>query len=47
MSFSFQSSDTEDGLHMQDNIANKVNKSTNYIIAEYINKYKVSPHLKF
>jgi len=35
------SSDSKDGLHMQDNI-NKVNKSTNYIIAEYINKYKIN-----
>ncbi|EGI57314.1 PREDICTED: putative protein arginine N-methyltransferase 9 isoform X2 [Acromyrmex echinatior] len=36
------SSDSEDDLHVRDNIANKVNKSTNYIIAEYINKYKIN-----
>lgn len=42
MGFFFQTSNIEDGLHVQDNIADKVNKSTNYIIAEYINKYKVS-----
>ncbi|XP_024882585.1 protein arginine N-methyltransferase 9-like [Temnothorax curvispinosus] len=34
------SSDSEDDLHVRDNIAN--NKSTNYIIAEYINKYKIN-----
>ncbi|XP_011858120.1 PREDICTED: uncharacterized protein LOC105555698 isoform X2 [Vollenhovia emeryi] len=36
------SSNSNDGLHMRDNRANKVNKSTNYIIAEYINKYKIN-----
>ncbi|XP_011707717.1 PREDICTED: putative protein arginine N-methyltransferase 9 isoform X1 [Wasmannia auropunctata] len=36
------SSDSEDGLHVRDNIASKVNKSTNYVIAEYINKYKIN-----
>ncbi|KAL6265295.1 hypothetical protein P5V15_002075 [Pogonomyrmex californicus] len=34
--------DSEDSMYTRDNTTNKVNKSTNYVIAEYINKYKIN-----
>ncbi|XP_011172051.1 uncharacterized protein LOC105204607 isoform X2 [Solenopsis invicta] len=34
--------DSKDDLHMWHDIANKMNKSRNYIIAEYINKFKIN-----
>ncbi|XP_029661156.1 protein arginine N-methyltransferase 9-like [Formica exsecta] len=37
-----KSSDNEDNPHSRNNTANKVNKSTNYIVAEHINKYKIN-----
>lgn len=43
--FFFQSSDSEDNPDMWNNTTNKINKSTNYIVAEHINKYKAS-HLR-
>ncbi|XP_025263175.1 protein arginine N-methyltransferase 9 isoform X2 [Camponotus floridanus] len=36
------SSDSEDNPAMRNNTTNKINKSTNYIIAEHINKYKIN-----
>ncbi|XP_012522891.1 protein arginine N-methyltransferase 9 [Monomorium pharaonis] len=35
-------SDSERDLHMWDNISDKINKSTNYVIAKHINKYKIN-----
>ncbi|XP_011639145.1 uncharacterized protein LOC105428490 isoform X4 [Pogonomyrmex barbatus] len=34
--------DSEDSMYTRDNTTNKVNESTNYVIAEYINKYKIN-----